>query len=533
MRFLSGNTLQILLLLVLLNSATATAQQADVHSGVWRVVNYWSEWCSPCRKEIPMLNALSKELDPDKVRVFGVNFDDAARQETLKTAKALGIVFPTLSKSDVAALGLRGPDVMPTTYIVSPDNEVAAKLVGLQSRTQVLEELSRLGLAPESPLVTEVMSPAPVNSHLPRLTSNNGDLYLSWVTDLNTKSRLSYAKLGGALKGNGKGEESEEGWSPPLTISEGGNWFINWADFPALSVSVDGMVAHWLQRSGVDTYDYDIAASFFDVEQQQWSIGKRVNTDGIKAEHGFVSMTSVGDQGTLITWLDGRNTKRQPTPGAMTLRSAVFDYQGKNLEEWELDEAVCDCCQTSSAMTPKGPVVVYRNRTSDEIRDIFIVRMVDGSWSQPQAVHDDGWQVNGCPVNGPAVAAKGGRLAVAWFTAKSSEPKVQLALSANSGETFSAPILVSASNTNGRVDTTILENGEILVSWMDNTDSNAKIMLSRYSSNGDLRDVTEVGVTGSSRRSGFPVIESVGDIAYVAWTDVTDERQVRLAKVVY
>ncbi|MFK8043789.1 TlpA family protein disulfide reductase [Congregibacter sp.] len=533
MRFLSGNTLQIVLLLVLLNSATATAEQTDVHSGVWRVVNYWSEWCSPCRKEIPMLNALSKELDPDRVRVVGVNFDDAARQETLKTAKALGIEFPTLSKSDVTALGLRGPDVMPTTYIVTPNNEVVAKLVGLQSRDQILKELSRLGLAPEAPLVIKLESPAPINSHLPRLTSDGGDLYLSWVTDLNAKSRLSYAKLGEGIKESSKGEGIEEGWSPPQTISEGDNWFVNWADFPALSVSGEGMVAHWLQRSGADTYDYDIAASVYDAEQQQWSPGQLVNTDGIKAEHGFVSMTPAGDQGTLITWLDGRNTRRQPTPGAMTLRSAVFDYQGNNLEEWELDETVCDCCQTSSAMTPKGPVVVYRNRTSDEIRDIFIVRMVDGVWSQPQAVHDDGWQVNGCPVNGPAVAARSGSLVVAWFSAKSNEPKVQLALSANSGETFSAPILVAASNTNGRVDTTILENGEILVSWMDDTDSNAKIMLSRYSSNGAFLDVTEVGITSSSRRSGFPVMESVGDVAYLTWTDVTDKLQVRVAKVVY
>ena len=54
-------------------------------------------------------------------------------------------------------------------------------------------------------------------------------------------------------------------------------------------------------------------------------------------------------------------------------------------------------------------VPVYRDRTEAEIRDIAIVRLVDGIWSDPALVSADGWEIAGCPVNGPAIDSAGGR----------------------------------------------------------------------------------------------------------------------------
>jgi hypothetical protein len=36
---------------------------------------------------------------------------------------------------------------MPTTYILKPDGEVAAKLIGMQEREDILTKLEELGLA--------------------------------------------------------------------------------------------------------------------------------------------------------------------------------------------------------------------------------------------------------------------------------------------------------------------------------------------------------------------------------------------------
>jgi hypothetical protein len=372
-------------------------------------------------------------------------------------------------------------------------------------------------------------TPAPVNSSLSRVVSDEtGQVYLSWVSQQDDLAQLSFSKL--------LGNE----WSSPVLISEGTDWFVNWADFPLLSVNGGNMVAHWLRMSASGTYDYDIEASFFDADENSWSEPRVIHTDGVSAEHGFVSMLPMSDKdsedheykdSTLITWLDGRNTKVGDEYGEMTLRAGVFDAKGNALNEWELDARVCDCCQTSTAMTAKGPILVYRDRSENEIRDISVIRYSEGVWTKPVSVHNDNWQIAGCPVNGPSVSANEEQVAVAWFTAKDDIPKVQLALSEDSGDSFSDPVVVASPQTNGRVGTAILDSGGIVVSWLDTSETDAAIMLSHYSSKGVLLENIEVAKTSASRRSGFPVIESAGDTVYVSWTDISDTPQVSVARI--
>ena len=369
--------------------------------------------------------------------------------------------------------------------------------------------------------LTRLPSPAPDNSSLSRVVANeSGEIYLSWVSQDAEQATLAFARL------------TSEGWDAAKVISGGRNWFVNWADFPALSVDSSGMVAHWLQMSATGTYDYDIRARFYSQDKATWTEARTIHTDGISAEHGFVSMLPLNDGTTLISWLDGREIVHSEPPGAMTLRAGIFDKSGANVSEWELDHRVCDCCQTSSAMTQKGPIIVYRDRSQQEVRDIYATRLVDGAWTLPEAIYNDNWQIAGCPVNGPSVAAMNKRVAVAWFSAKDDVPKIQLVLSTDSGLSFSEPIVVQSPNTNGRVDTTILDSGNIIVSWMD-TAGEAKIVLSRYDLNGGFLGTTEVAGSSASRRSGFPIIEAVGNSVYVTWTDIDATPQVKVARIDY
>lgn len=364
-------------------------------------------------------------------------------------------------------------------------------------------------------------SPAPSNSSLSRVVANeSGEIYLSWVSQDAEQATLAFSRL------------TSQGWDTPKVISQGDNWFINWADFPALSVDASGMVAHWLQISAQGTYDYDIRARFYLEDKATWTEARTIHTDGISAEHGFVSMLPFDSGTTLMTWLDGRETKHGDPLGAMTLRAGIFDKSGANVREWELDHRVCDCCQTSSAMTEKGPIVVYRDRSTEEVRDIYATRLVEGVWTVPQPIHNDNWEIAGCPVNGPSVAAMKERVAVAWFSAKDDTPKIQLVMSTDSGLSFSDPIVVESPNTNGRVGAVILESSEIVVSWMDTTDE-AKIMLSRYDIKGKFLGSTEVASSSASRRSGFPIIEAVGNSVYVTWTDISTTPQVKVARIDY
>ena len=122
-------------------------------------------------------------------------------------------------------------------------------------------------------------------------------------------------------------------------------------------------------------------------------------------------------------------------------------------------------------------------------------------------------------------------MAVGWFTAKDDSPKVQLALSTDSGEHFSAPIQVSGPDTIGRIDTAVLANGQVAVSWLDTSAETAQLTVSRFSAGGSLIDTTVVARTSASRRSGFPIMETIGDDLFVTWTDISEGPEVRVARV--
>ena len=136
----------IVVVTVVSSFACTTIARADDHDpkGTWRIINYWSVTCAPCRVEIPELNVLSKELAAVNVSVVGVNFDDDDRGRTLKLASLMGIEFPTLTLEKVKALKLTPPYVLPTTYILSPDNQVMAKLIGAQDREMIKTKMREL-----------------------------------------------------------------------------------------------------------------------------------------------------------------------------------------------------------------------------------------------------------------------------------------------------------------------------------------------------------------------------------------------------
>lgn len=112
----------------------------------WKIVNYWSTTCAPCRIEIPELNLLGDELADSNVQILGVNFDEDDRTTTLRLARRLGIDFPTLTLAEVDALGLTPPSALPTTYILSPTNEVMTKLVGIQTKASIYAVLTELAI---------------------------------------------------------------------------------------------------------------------------------------------------------------------------------------------------------------------------------------------------------------------------------------------------------------------------------------------------------------------------------------------------
>jgi thiol-disulfide isomerase/thioredoxin len=137
--------LAVFLLLFLVGGCGKTPGEADLASarGHWVVVNYWAEWCKPCIKEIPELNQLAREHP--ELKVFGVNYDDETGEELMAQVEKLGIEFPLLGVDPAAELGIPRPAVLPTTFILTPEGELAATLVGPQTLESLVAATGKAG----------------------------------------------------------------------------------------------------------------------------------------------------------------------------------------------------------------------------------------------------------------------------------------------------------------------------------------------------------------------------------------------------
>lgn len=376
-------------------------------------------------------------------------------------------------------------------------------------------------IAPSVEIVEEFSSE---NAHIEEpylFTSPQGETYLSWLEKSDSVNFFKYSKLDGQT------------WSEEKIIAKGSDWFVNWADYPQISAFENGtLIAAFLQKSGEGIFAYDVRITI-SKDGQQWSEPFVLHDDQTQTEHGFVSMTPWGEN-MLVTWLDGRNTgggghdHDHGHHGQMTVRAAVLDVDGNKIDEWELDNRVCDCCQTTATMTEEGPVVVFRDRSETEIRDLGIAKWENGKWNESAPVYMDLWEIAACPVNGPRVSALENQVAVAWYTAAKDNPEVKVSFSNDNGKTFETPTKIDLGKTLGRVDIEILEKDLAIVCWMEE----GKILVRSVESSGRLGNPIQVAASSDKRSSGFPQMTKNGNTLWFAWTDDSaDLRKVKVAKM--
>ena len=219
----------------------------------------------------------------------------------------------------------------------------------------------------DAPLVNYIESPSTNPSSLPNLFSNKNKTLLPWVEKVeNSKEKkLRYTELI-----NGK-------WGEPKDITFGNDWAVNWADFPAIAENNGQILSHTLKLSSKENFVYDIKLNLFNPANSEWTTDLTLNNDGKQAEHGFVTMLPYKENSFFVTWLDGRHTGggghgSEAPSGTMSIRAAEVSADGTIINDVELDNKTCDCCQTTAAITTNGPVVIYRDRSDEEIRDIRV-----------------------------------------------------------------------------------------------------------------------------------------------------------------
>ena len=369
--------------------------------------------------------------------------------------------------------------------------------------------------------VSEITTPVGINAMEPAIFGiENGGMVMSWTEPDGTDFAVKTATLQG---GN---------WSRPVTVTTSNSLFVNWADFPTVAAFNDGTLAvSWLQKNAQLSYAYDINIVLSADAGRTWSSPIEPHDDQSTRQHGFLTLLPTARDEMLAVWLDARDYNSQNFGGgsenAVQLRSTTIGKDGTLGNDIPLDLRACSCCQTSAAITGDETVLIaYRDRTADEIRDISIVRRHNGAWSDPVNIHADGWEISGCPVNGPAIDAQATDAVVAWFTGADDIPTVKVAFSEDSGATFGPAFQVDTGEGVGRVSTLMLATGEALISWVEWAGDGEALMLCRATKNVGCvarQIITEHTAAGSFN---FPKLERSGDTIYLAWTQPIDSEAI-------
>jgi len=368
----------------------------------------------------------------------------------------------------------------------------------------------------------DVTSPAAVPSRLPRLTAGpGGHAFLSWVEDSGDGDEATTRWLFAEFDG--------EAFAPPRAIASGPDWVINWVDTPALVwLGGDRWAGHFLEQLPSDPHSYQVRVVRSGDGGASWSEPQRLHDHDGGGEHGFPSWVDLGDGQAFVAWLDGRNNTGHGGSGAMELRARTVGADGALGPEQALDERVCDCCPTAAVAAGDGSVLLaYRDRSADEVRDISILRWRAGAPPEPVWSSGDGWRIMGCPVNGPALAAAGGRVGVAWFTlGADGGARVLAAVSGEGGRSFGAPVVLARGPVQGRVDAAFDAGGALVVTWLEAEGESGAWKLARLDPREGLRPAETLVATRASRDAGVARLARCGDTLLLAYTATDGSPQV-------
>lgn len=404
----------------------------------------------------------------------------------------------------------------------------SASVLRFLAAAAVVQALAGCGSASEPAQVPrDVAFPGAAGSAQPRLTTGlDGAPVLSWLEPAADGAvALRYAVFESGAFGE------------PREVARGDDLFVNWADLPSVQpISENVWAAHWLKLAPDSPGAYHVATAVSRDGGRSFGAPVQLNDDNAMAEHGFVELFAWNGEIAAL-WLDGRQLAEWSfdEPDRLlgtSLRIAALDASGEVTSREIVDELVCDCCQPAAAMTPSGPVLAYRDRTPEEIRDVVVRRHEAGAWQPPIAAAVDGWHIEGCPVNGPAIAAAGERVAVAWFTAAGGMPRVKLAWSDDGARSFAPALELDGVGSFGQVGVVLGQGGAAHVTWWRAAaGGGTDLVLRTVAADGSLGEPRVIAHSAATQPVDVPQVAAAGDDLLVAWTSLEGEGAVHVLLV--
>jgi hypothetical protein len=416
--------------------------------------------------------------------------------------------------------------------------------------------------AQPAPSVESVPPPAGANSSEPQLTASARGVLLSWVEHDGPTATLKFA------------ERTSSGWTDVRLVASGKDWSINALDVPSVLRLRNGMlVAHWMEKGGAGMHANVVRLSYSTDEGRTWGKSFSPHAESIQAERLFASLVEMPGGGVGLVWLEalpsgatspatsasgagttphgpgrqeasaanhepGAQHAHPPSAqqrheghgthgpmrgsGAMTVRFAAFDGAWKPIQNVPIDTRVCECCPTAVVVTSDGPLVAYRDRSDTEVRDIYVSRFDGVQWTQPAAAHADNWRIEACPINGPALTARGRDVALAWFTVKQDQGQAYVAFSRDAGRSFGTPVRIDDGGSLGRVDVEFLPDGSAVATWLEVVGGRGEFRTRRVTRAGEKSTPVSMAGLAANRNSGYPRVASSGEEVIFAWSETVN-----------
>ena len=361
--------------------------------------------------------------------------------------------------------------------------------------------------------------PAQGESGQSQLTSSPRGVILSWLERTGASATLKFAEFASGR------------WSGAHTIASSDRWFVSDADPPVVMRMSDGtLVATLSPLIDFRLEAYELRLIYSRDDGRTWSAPLSPYADKTRTQHGFASLFELPDRALGVVWLDGRDQELNPKDQqreSMDVRFASFDRNWKPSAESAINSRVCQCCQTAAVVTADGPVVAFRDRSDKEIRDIHVTRMenpstesgVGGKWTDAAPVHADNWQIDACPVNGPALSARGRTVAVSWFTAAGGNGHAFAAFSQDAGRTWGERIRLDDGTSTGHVDIELLDDGSAVATWVEFANERSQVRTRQVKPSGERSTSVVLAGQGEPRVSGYPHVARIGNELVFVWSE--------------
>jgi len=94
------------------------------------IISFWASWCSPCLKELPVLENIQNKIGTDKIKVVAINFKEG-RKQFRHIKKQLSSLNLTLTHDKRGSIGNKfGVEAIPNLFIIGKNGKLVFHNVG-------------------------------------------------------------------------------------------------------------------------------------------------------------------------------------------------------------------------------------------------------------------------------------------------------------------------------------------------------------------------------------------------------------------